>query len=349
MTRLLSMPISEWPAADQAMWQELTALGGPLDEKGQLSHLRPISQNNLKQRYGFWLEWLHRREPEVLIEHPAPRATPERLRAWVNANNHQAAMTLRTNLDSILRILRAAAPEQNWANQYRLRQALQNLAGDGQATRKFGRVLSSRVLLDVGFELAGPRADAATTELEVNKRRRDGAMIAFLSLIPLRLRSFAELRLGSSVLVDEYRIRIALSGEMTKNHIPWETDVPDVIVPLLRRYIDEVRPWLMQRRDADHAHLWVGENGKRFELVYLSRRIGNLTQALTGARVSPHLFRDAAASTLARISPESARLIRPLLAHAGFGTAERHYIQAQTVETGRQYAAVLGKLRKEPT
>ncbi|MDG1128829.1 MAG: hypothetical protein P8N68_06980, partial [Paracoccaceae bacterium] len=61
---------------------------------------------------------------------------------------------------------------------------------------------------------------------------------------------------------------------------------------------------------------------------------------------SAHLFRDAAATTLARISPESARLIRPVLAHSGSRTAERHYIHAQTIEAGRDYVAVVQRLKK---
>jgi hypothetical protein len=64
----------------------------------------------------------------------------------------------------------------------------------------------------------------------------------------------------------------------------------------------------------------------------------------TGKKIPPHFFRDAAASTMARQSPANARLIRPLLAHSSFGTAERHYIQAQGIETGRDHAAIVARL-----
>ena len=67
---------------------------------------------------------------------------------------------------------------------------------------------------------------------------------------------------------------------------------------------------------------------------YIGSRIGTLTLQMTGKRVPPHFFRDAAATTLARMSPQSARLIRPVLAHAGFKTAERHYIHARTIDAG---------------
>ena len=75
-------------------------------------------------------------------------------------------------------------------------------------------------------------------------------------------------------------------------------------------------------------------------------RFGSITKRLTGVRVPPHFFRDAAATTLARMSPEAARLIRPILAHSGFRTAERHYIHARGIEAGRDYSALVARLRK---
>lgn len=59
-----------------------------------------------------------------------------------------------------------------------------------------------------------------------------------------------------------------------------------------------------------------------------------------------HAEDSAAATTLSRLSPESARLIGPVLAHSGSRTAERHYIHAQTIEPGRDYAAVVQRLKK---
>ena len=49
-----------------------------------------------------------------------------------------------------------------------------------------------------GGQVTGPEADAATTQLEAAKFRRDGAMIALLAVMPMRRRSFVELELGTS-------------------------------------------------------------------------------------------------------------------------------------------------------
>ena len=74
--------------------------------------------------------------------------------------------------------------------------------------------------------------------------------------------------------------------------------------------------------------------------------IGGITLRLTGKRIPPHFFRDAAATTLTRESPEAARLIGPILGHTATGTAERHYIQARSIEAARDYADVLRRLRQ---
>jgi len=136
-------------------------------------------------------------------------------------------------------------------------------------------------------------------------------------------------------------ITVWLDGDMTKNKLRWDTAVPDILEPVLRRYVEEVRPWFLSRGEQSHNTLWVDNKGAPYELDYFSKRICQITERIVGVRVSPHLFRDAAATTLSRTSPKDARLIRPLLAHASFGVAERHYIQACTVEAGRDYAEVL--------
>jgi len=61
--------------------------------------------------------------------------------------------------------------------------------------------------------------------------------------------------------------------------------------------------------------------------------------------IPAHFSRDAAATTLARLSPESARLIQPVLAHSSVTTAERHYIHAQTIDAGRDYASLVQRLK----
>lgn len=342
----LVLPLSEWPKQDRVMWADLTRQGGPFDDVGALAHLRDTSLLTLERRYARWLCWLTTHEPTAIALQPASRATLPRLSAWLDDLQHTKPMTQLMFVDGVLRILRAAAPEADWTAQLRLKASLKRAAGNGDRDRKAGRILSSDVLLRAGITMATKHANAAGTSLQSMKHLRDGTMIALLALMPMRRRAFASLRIGHSVLVADDEILIALPAELTKSGQPWEAVVPNQIDPLLRRYLTEARPMFMARGNQNHDILWVGERGTVFNSNYLGSRIAECTKKLTGVRVPPHFFRDAAATTLARLSPQSAKLIRPVLAHSGFGTAERHYIHAQTIEAGRDYATLVSKLKK---
>lgn len=339
---------SEWPDADRAMWDALGKDAGPLDDRGGLAHLRQTSRDTLEARYARWMKWLTTSDPDALALAPTERATLPRLQAWLEALAHTKPMSRLMFVDGVLRILRAAAPEHDWDMQLRLRGGLKRDAARGDPARKNGRILSSAVLLKLGLSLANTSADVVPNQLKRMLCQRDGAMIALLAVLPIRRRGFCELRLGHSIHVSAEGIGISLSEDMTKTGVPWEADVPPQVDAVLRRYIEDVRPFLLERGGREHDVLWVGKKGEVMGQDYIGSRIGDVTKRLTDKRVPPHLFRDAAATTLARLSPESARLIPPVLAHSGFKTAERHYIHAQTIEAGRDYATLLKRLKGGP-
>jgi integrase/recombinase XerD len=347
MVRTVSLAMKDWPEADRLMWARLVAAAGPLDGNGALSHLRATSLTSLQSGYERWIWWVLREYPGSRQEAPEVRATPVRLLAWVTALNHLAPDTRLTLVIRTVRILSASAPELDWSVQRHLLHRLDRAARNSHSKRKIGRVLPSHTLLAAGQTMASTVAQDQTTVLAASLALRDGAMVALLSLLPMRLRSLTELQLAVSVHVTSGQILITLSPEMTKNGRTWEAAVPAAAAEILRRYMDVARPWLVTRGGQNHGALWVGCRGEPMKASAIAKRVSMATSKMTGIRVSPHIFRDSAASTLARRSPQNARLIRPLLAHASFGTAERHYVQAQGIETGRDYAAVLARLMEE--
>lgn len=341
----LVSPNTEWPLADRMMWDMLWRDAGPLDDPGALSHLRQTTRRSLEPRYGRWVKWLYSHDRDAVLLHPAERATLPRLQAWVEALAHTRPMTRLAFVEGVLCILRAAMPDQDWTGQLRLHAGLKSAAGRGDPARKSGRILSSARLLEVGMYHATTTADDAPTQLARMICQRDGLMVALLAVLPLRLRSYSELALNQSIHVTDEAIFISLSEDMTKTGVPWDVVVPPQVEPLLRRYIVETRPAFMNRGHQNHNILWVGKKGEVIGQNYIGTLIGNLTLKITGKRVSPHLFRDAAATTLARISPESAQLICPVLAHSSFRTAERHYNHAQTIDAGRDYASLIKRMK----
>lgn len=327
------------------MWDDLRKVSGPLDEPGALSHVRPTTCKSLEGRYKRWMMWLSTADPDALALSPAARASVPRLQEWLEALAHLRPMTRLAFVDGVLRVLRAADPDQDWAIQRRLLKSLKRAAGRGDPTRKQGRILSSAVLLKTGLSHAASDPASVPNLLTRMLNQRDGTMIALLSVLPMRRRAFCELSLGTSVQVTPAEITISLSSAMTKTGVPWDVVVPKQVEATLRRYIEDIRPALLARGGVQHDVLWVGKKGEILGQEYVGTRIANVTLKLTGKRVSPHLFRDSAATTLSRLSSESARLISPVLAHSSSATAERHYIHARTIDAGREYATLVQRLR----
>jgi len=73
-------------------------------------------------------------------------------------------------------------------------------------------------------------------------------------------------------------------------------------------------------------------------------RIRERTKVKFGTALNPHLFRDAAATTIAIADPAYVRLAAPLLGHRTFSTTEKYYQQAKTYEAHQAYMkALFGK------
>lgn len=328
------------------MWDRLTRPACLLDDDGGLGQLRPASQAMLRAGYAHWLKWLAQNEPTALETCPVERATIDRLRRWLDTLSRVKPMTRLAYVSSLVRVLVEAGPDRDWRAHQKLVSRLRSASGSGDPSRKAGRIFDSGQLCRLGLDYARTHPKAASTELKSAARFRTGTMIALLAVMPMRRMTFCKLQLGSSVWIDKDRIIIAASGDMMKRGNTWEAEVPDVVVDVLRQYLETVRPWLMQRANLQHPFLWVNDLGKPYDPSHLSNRIAWSTKEVLGTRVSAHLFRDAAATTLARHSSASAKLIAPLLGHSSLETAERHYIHANSIDAGRTYADVLARKLK---
>ncbi len=163
-----------------------------------------------------------------------------------------------------------------------------------------------------------------------------------------------------------FRRRPLVSGasrvvaEETKSHVPYEAVLPSALTPRLERYLDVHRPVLMRgeltrgRADTPAAHpehdaLWVSDVGTHLEAKSLAGRIVAHTKAAFGQSVSPHLFRDAAATSIAIDNPKHIGDASLVLGHADHSMTEKHYNHARSLEASRKHAATLAQLRRSLT
>ncbi|EDM69984.1 phage integrase [Roseobacter sp. AzwK-3b] len=341
----IALPLQDWPAADQDAFVALFAEGSLLDDRGPLAHWRAPSRNLMERQYGRWLCWVSRVEPEAMALPPVERATYQRLRTWRNSMGDLVPATLFGYLDAVIRLCRVTAPDHDWTAQLALLADLHRAIKRHGSPRKTGRTLSSDILFEVGATLVQDNM-GQITHPDRAVRLRDGAIICMLALMPMRRRALSELALGASLCLEKDQISIYLDGSMTKNGQPWEAIVPDTLGKILTIYLQTARPALLARGSADTDAVWIGRNGTPPGINQFTRAIKKRTKKLLGIDISPHLFRDAAATTLARTDPASARLIKPILGHATERIAEEHYIRADTITAGRGLASALANLKK---
>ena len=341
-----SLLLHDWPEADRNAFAALFAHGGLLDDQGPLAHWRVPSREAMKRQYGYWLGWVTQAEPAALVLDPVARATPQRLRAWLASMEGLAPATLLGYVGAVVRLCRSIDPDRCWAAHQAILASLHRAAKHRGSPRKTGRILSSDVLFDAGARLVREN-DGLITHADQAVRLRDGAVICLLALMPMRRRALSELALGTSLRVEGEQMMVCLDGAMTKNGQPWEAIVPDMLQEMLAIYLQVGRPALSARSPGNHGALWLGRNGVPVSVNQFTRAINIRTKALIGVPVSPHLFRDTAATTLARAAPSSARMIKPILGHATTRIAEGHYIQADTINAGHRLASALDALRKK--
>jgi integrase/recombinase XerD len=229
------------------------------------------------------------------------------------------------------------------------------------ARDKFSRLKPIDELTALGERLM----EEAETASEWSARRpavayRDGLMIALLAYRPIRRKNLAMMRLGRHLVKVTGCWQILFAAEETKSHVPYEAVLPSALTPRLERYLDVHRPVLMRGKQADnqanvlpahseHDALWVSQRGTQLSIAALAGRIAAHTKAAFGRRVSPHLFRDAAATSIAVDNPKYIGDASLVLGHADHRVTEKHYNHARSLEASRKHAATLAQLRRSLT
>jgi integrase/recombinase XerD len=252
--------------------------------------------------------------------------------------------------------LRVLEPQSNWEWLGQLRRNLK--AQVRPARDKLSRLKQPQDLMALGERLM----DEAEASSERSARRRairyrDGLMIALLAYRPIRRRNLAMMQLGRHLMKVSGCWRIVFAAEETKTRVPYEAPLPAALGPRLERYLDVHRPVLLRGEPADgnrdpppiHADLdavWVSEDGIQLEYEAVAYQIVFRTQREFGSSVSPHMFRDCAATAVAIDNPKHIGDASLILGHAGHRTTEKHYNHARSLEASRRHAAMLASLRE---
>jgi integrase/recombinase XerD len=348
---ILCLPVESWPAQDRTLWEASLVESDPFGESGVRARLRPATNRAVVKGYGRWLLFLAAAGDLDADAAPASRITKDRVRSYIDALEHSGNYS--SSIAARLEQLRAAAKimDPTSALDWLKAPAARLRARATPKRDKRERLVSASELVTLGLDLMRDAPLAAKPGHQA-VTYRDGLLIAFLALQPLRLKNLEGLVIGRTLIKENGHWVITFAASETKTHAIIEGEWPDVLTSHLEHYLTSIRPLLCRRRRTSEIaageNLWVSAEGRPLSAKRINFAVKLRTQARFGRSINPHLFRDAAATTLATEDPLHVRAAAPLLGHRSLTTTETYYQQANTLHAQRAYAEGLrARLREE--
>ena len=337
------LPFDEWPLEDRMMFESLTA-EGPIDD-GPWVSLSATTIRTRRYSYGHWLGFLRKSHPALLDQPLSARVTRETIKAYTLAMGvNSTQTTVGIELQRLYHTVSAAMPKDDWSWLFAIVQRVRK-----RAVRAPKPYVLSVDLYRLGLELMEDARNKSAlfprVILSQAEQFRDGLMIAFLAVAPMRRSGFTNLLLGEQVVKIGGLWRVYLSADMVKTGIPENFEIQSELGRYVDEYIEIYRPAFPN----SHAHKGMWPYGERPMTDKMVRRyLCKHTKNRLGVAISPHGFRRGAASFLAAADPKNIRAAKDLLQHNSFAITEQHYINgANSRRAGHSLAEIIAQKAAE--
>jgi site-specific recombinase XerD len=293
--------VRDWPAADQALWNEVVH-GDDYDNEA-VEHpnwrLRTVQAN--REGYGRWINELIRSGVD-LTGAPSERVTGQRVKAYVMALRSQglAPQTIANRISQLLSVMLVFAPKQDWdwLRQMFNRNAI--IANHSRKPRPL-TVLSGDILHPALRRMAQIQRTGCAAN-QVALEYRNWLMLVMLVFTALRIDNFACLSIGVHLkrINEEWMIEIPADRAKQKKRI--RMPVPTDLDPHLDFYLQHVRPRLLAGRSSDR--LWISNCHTAMGAHSIYIAVTNFTKEQFGEAINPHRFRHIAATSNVIGAPE---------------------------------------------
>ncbi len=340
-----SLPIAEWPEADQLGWTDALRPAQRLKRGGAASHLAGVSQADIANRYGLYLDYLQRNGRLDPAGNAVTLVTADNVHGLI-AELHVRVRSV-TVWNSVYKLRRAAQLIAPTADFQWLTEIEKDIALIMTPRSKADRLVLTERLVEVGLTLIQEAELFGNTALARAKGVRNGLLVALLALHPIRIKNFATLTIARTFISVDGRWWLHIPSDDTKSHRMDERQVPEFMTDAVNSYIDKHRPVLC--RGAECHALWVSSTtGRQLTTKNLATLISKLTRETIGVDVSPHLFRTAGASTAAVYGGDRPHLASALLGHRSSRVTDEHYNLSTNLSAGKEYANITGSYRARP-
>ncbi len=340
-----SLPLDLWPEADRKAWVAACQPAARLKRGGAAGHLKTVTRETHERHYGSFLGCLDRNGLLRRDEPAAASVTPENVDVYLaEAKARVSSTTVHVSICCLRRAARYMVPslELDW-----LAEIAKDLGAVAHPHSKSDRWVLPERLIEAGLTLIQEAETSPTmTQLAKATQVRNGLMVAMLGFHPNRRKNFAALEIGSSFVKIRGRWWIVLSAAETKENRADERRVNELLIPFIDRYLDRYRRVLI-RPDSPPSGLWLSSrHAARISDKYITTLIGATTLATIGTKVTPHLFRTAAASGAAIYGGDNPYLGSAVLRHSDPRVTE-HYNRSTSLTAAESLRQLIRQYEKK--
>jgi integrase/recombinase XerD len=345
----LCLPVEQWPVADQIEWAKVCTATSFMDddEDGKLARLASATRKKYAMGYGRWIKFLMSHAAECLHLPPSKRCIKENIRCYMDVMRSvgNSDGTMSSRLVELAAVVSAFDP--NFDRRF-LNGLVSVLKAKATPVRSKAHIKNAEELVNLAFRLMAEASDP--TKVKHAKCFRDGLIIGFLALHPVRRRNLVSFHLDKNLTKQGNGYQVVFGRSETKTGVPYEMPLADVLIEPMNQYLTVWRPVLMKKvtkksRDVG-SNVWVTSLGSPMSPNAVSGCIELRTRKAFGKSINPHGFRDAAATSMAVNDPKHVRVAAPLLGHRSLETTEKHYIQAKGLDAQRCYLLEIERLKK---
>lgn len=190
----------------------------------------------------------------------------------------------------------------------------------------------------------------AASKLKASRRQfidlQNALAIDILLVAPLRMSNLTALNFDEHIRWPQGQGKPAIllfKSEETKNDVPLEFELPEVLSDRLHVYRNKIAPTITGRRP---DHLFLTWRGKPRTQAAIAVAIEKTVLKYVGVRLTPHQFRHLAAKIILDANPGAYELVRELMGHKNMQTTTNFYAGIDTRRAGRAHLELIAKIKR---
>ena len=339
----VGLPFEQWPSSHQEAWREAHREGDLLTGCGPAARWKPKTRKTVRKAVGYFLRFMRDRGQLQDGQTIAQLLTESALRDYIAVLRRRLAPRSVVNqLGHLSSAITVLTPE---ADRALLKLAQSRLTSTVVLSRRnAGRLVSPVALLNLGRKLMDDWQVRRAHDPRLNAMDyRDGLMIAFLALCPVRLENLTQMHVGEHLRFEGELVRVAFAAHEMKSGRSLEFDWPHELRLALEFYLSRVHPMLYAAPPMG-APFWPSLRRSQTTASGIYTRIMQVTTQHLGHPVNPHMIRAAAATFIADMAPERALAVLGVLQHRNLQMAWDYYIRGQQHQMVHRYQGAIDAL-----